>query len=417
MTNRTEHLLIVALLFLLLTGSARAFTFRLEGGPVSEPFGGQGAVATQDTSALYALDSNGHEVILAKIGSRDTDGFLIDDLGFPAVADDGTVYFAAGTFERGNLFWRMFLAHPESGESPLPLQTTDGGRNLPEMNVDPRPLPDGQGGVVFIAPDIDGHDTVFRLAHGHLAAVASTGTATRDGRIVRRITFGTIDSSGEDVAFTGWLDRGGQAEMLVSPRGITVLATERSKAPGGGEFLTNGLGHPAAVRAGKQTLVAFAASTSRGDALFLYRDGNLKRVLAAGDPCPNGRLNYLSPEKPGLLADGTVAALGGCSGTRVLLTSTPRAALNVALEAGHHNSDHFVSVGNPFLVNSGAIVFDGYEGDGNSGIYSLATGRAPIQIAPPAVIEGVSAVNNSKPRAVYTEAVAVSRLGHLAYLR
>jgi hypothetical protein len=413
MQNRLSCFLVAALTLLFPVGPVDAFMFRLGGMSESGPFLGQSAIAVDDASTLYALDNDGREVVLAKVGDHSIDGLPIADLGFPSVADDGTVFFAAGAFEQGNLSWRMFSARAGSGEPPVQLKTTEIGSEIPEMRVDPRPMPDGRGGIVFVGPDDDGEDAIFSFNHGHLATIVRTGSETTDGRIIRRITFGTIDPAGENIAFVGWLDRGGQALLLASSRAVTVLATEKSKAPDGGDFLANGLGRPAAVRAGKQTLVAFPASTTRGDELFLYRDGKLKRVLAAQQSCENGKLTYVSPDRPALLADGTIGTLGTCASTQVLMTIDSRGASRVVIEGGE-SPHRFVNFGNPVLENSGAIVFRGGEDDGSSHLYSLVPGQLPNQIAPSPNYQQVSSVK--RPHPAHIEMFAVGRFGHLAYL-
>src|SRR5437879_12490151 len=93
--------------------------FGLSGNPAGGPFRSQGALGIGSGSALYALDAAGREVLVAETGSRNSDGFPIDDIGFPSVAEDGTIFFATGTFERGNLFWTIFSARPGGDSSPV----------------------------------------------------------------------------------------------------------------------------------------------------------------------------------------------------------------------------------------------------------------------------------------------------------
>src|SRR5258708_236809 len=78
---------LIALMLLLSASFAHAFIFGMSGDPAAGAFGGQGATGVDRGSALYALDTTGREVLVAKTGDRNSDGFPIDDLGFPSVAE------------------------------------------------------------------------------------------------------------------------------------------------------------------------------------------------------------------------------------------------------------------------------------------------------------------------------------------
>src|SRR5437879_5119441 len=98
---------LIGLTLLLSAGFARAFVLDLTGGPAGGSFGGQSATGVDRGSALYSFDALGHEMLVAKTGNRNDDGFPIDDIGFPSVAEDGTIFFATGTFDRGTFFWTI----------------------------------------------------------------------------------------------------------------------------------------------------------------------------------------------------------------------------------------------------------------------------------------------------------------------
>lgn len=77
----------VALAIAFFIGSARAYTLGLD----SSISGG--------TDALYALDRNGREVKIAQTGSAGPDWVVLEDIGTPSVALDGSVLFGAARME------------------------------------------------------------------------------------------------------------------------------------------------------------------------------------------------------------------------------------------------------------------------------------------------------------------------------
>ena len=100
-TPRMAVGLAVALVFFI--GSAHAFTLGLDGS------------ISQGSDALYALDRNGREVKIAQTGSAGPDWVVLEDLGAPSVALDGSVLFGAASEWNHQLRWSIFVAEPDSG--------------------------------------------------------------------------------------------------------------------------------------------------------------------------------------------------------------------------------------------------------------------------------------------------------------
>jgi hypothetical protein len=73
----------VALATAFFISSAHAFTLGLDGS------------ISGGTDVLYALDRHGREVKIAQTGSAGPDWVVVEDLGMPSVALDGTVLFGA----------------------------------------------------------------------------------------------------------------------------------------------------------------------------------------------------------------------------------------------------------------------------------------------------------------------------------
>src|SRR6267154_171773 len=93
----------VALAIAFFIGSAHAYMLGLDGS------------TSQGSDALYALDRHGREVKIAQTGSAGPDWIVLEDLGMPSVALDGTVLFGAARECNRQLRWSIFVAEPDSG--------------------------------------------------------------------------------------------------------------------------------------------------------------------------------------------------------------------------------------------------------------------------------------------------------------
>lgn len=384
--------------------SAGAFTLELSGaGPLPDN------ARLKGETTLYTLDAEGREIAVAKTGDTDSTGFQFDDLGYPSVADDGTVWLAAASYQHHAVNWRIFSVAPNA-LNPVRLAGSD---HFPEMRTDPQPIPDGTGGIVF-AVSSKGHDDLFRFSNGELLRVAGTGSRTRDGRTLRHLTFGTIAATGDRAAFTGWLDGDIQAEILVQPEGIVVLAAANDGAPDGRRFIGNGFGLPALVASTDGGLAAFSARTAAGDGLFLYRNGKLKRVLTVEGTCAHGRLNYVSRGRPGLLDDGSVAVLGGCSGEDEILTASRAGVMRSRLRPRSDDSGKSIGAfGDPIFAQAGTLFFQATGTDGTAGIYELHPDNEIGRLAPAIRLEPVS---DERKEQHSHDGLFVSPSGHVAYL-
>ena len=409
MSNRTytkfaSFLLTTVAAVLWLACSAGAFTLELSGaGPLADN------ARVKGETTLYTLDAQGHEIAIARTGDSDNIGFQFDDIGYPSVADDGTVWFAPASYQHHAVNWRIFSVAPNAS-NPVPLAGSD---QFPDMNTDPQPIPDGTGGVVFSVGGRN-HDDLFRFSDGELTHIAGTGSRTRDGRRLGHFTFGTIAAAGGRAAFTGWLDGDIQAEILVQPEGMIVLAAANEAAPGGGRFLGNGFGLPALVVSINGELVAFSARTDEGDGLFLYRDGKLKRVPAFAASCAHGHLNYLSRGRPGLLEDGSVAVLGGCSGEDEILTASRAGVMRARLRPSRDDAGKSIgNFGDPILAQAAMLFLQATDIDGTAGVYELQPNNEIGRLTPAIRLEPVS----DEPQAPHShDGLFVSASGHVAYL-
>src|SRR4029077_11376666 len=145
---------------------------------------------------------------------------VLEDLGLPTIASDGTVLFGAARESNHQIRWSMFVAQPDSG-SVLNVALPDSfeeGSPL-EMRADPRPQLTSDGGIIFLAhessQESSGHqpsdhqasedDALFKVAHGKLQRLVRTGERLSDGRTIHLIAFGSVRPESQGgIAFSGY---------------------------------------------------------------------------------------------------------------------------------------------------------------------------------------------------------------------
>jgi hypothetical protein len=395
----------VALAIAFFIGSGHAYTLGLDDS------------ISQDADVLYALDRDGREVKIAQAGSPDPDWVVIEDLGMPSVALDGTVLFGAATEWNHGLRWSIFVAEPDTGAIfRLALPTsTEGGSDL-DMMADPRPQQTSDGGIVFLAHESSGDDALFKLAHGKLKRLARTGERLPDGRTVHVITFGSVRPTSQgEIAFLGYLEPDGQAEMMVSETGaITILALQDKQLPSGEHFKSFGL--PSATVTADGPLVAFTARTDRGVGLFTFAQGTLHKDLSQSASCGLGHIDYLSPASPGLNELGALAVLGRCSGTMGIFM-VRRGTAEWVVNADHATDDgtRFDRLGDP-VFSEGTVFFGALTVDGATSFFNIFEGKI-TQFVPTAMPERDIADRGSANRhTVEVVTMSINQRGQMAYL-
>jgi hypothetical protein len=395
----------LALAIAFFIGSAHAYTLGLDDS------------ISQDADVLYALDRDGREVKIAQAGSPGPDWVVIEDLGMPSVALDGTVLFGAASQWNHQLRWSIFVAEPETGAIfRLALPTsTEGGSDL-DMMADPRPQQTSDGGIVFLAHESSGDDALFKLAHGKLKRLARTGERLPDGRTVHVITFGSVRPTSQgEIAFLGYLEPDGQAEMMVSETGaITILALQDKQLPSGEHFKSFGL--PSATVTADGPLVAFTARTDRGVGLFTFAQGTLHKDLSQSASCGLGHIDYLSPASPGLNELGALAVLGRCSGTMGIFM-VRRGTAEWVVNADHATDDgtRFDRLGDP-VFSEGAVFFGALTADGATSFFNIFEGKI-TQFVPTAMPERDIADRGSANRhTIEVVTMSINQRGQMAYL-
>jgi hypothetical protein len=403
-TPRMAVSVTVALAVAFFVGSAHAYTLGLDGS------------ISGGTDALYALDRDGREVKIAQTGSAGPDWVVLEDLGMPSMASDGTVVFGAAREWNHQLRWSIFVANPDSGSILRLTPTYSEGGSALDMVVDPRPQRTSDGGIVFLAHESSGDDGLFRLAHGKLRRLVRTGERLPDGRMVRVITFGSVRPESQGgVAFLGYLEPGGQAEIMVSESAaVTILALQDKQLPSGEHFRSFGL--PSATVTADGPLVAFTARTERGAGLFTFSQGTLHKELSQSASCGLGPIDYLSPASQGLNDHGGLAVLGRCSGTmRIFLVK--RGAAELAVNTDHVTDDgrHVDRLGDP-VFSEGTLFFGELTADGATSFFNIFNGKITEFV--PTVTPKRDIADRGSPHRHTIEVVSVSinQRGQIAYL-
>jgi hypothetical protein len=408
-TPRIVVNLVVALAIALFIGSAHAFMIGLDGS------------ASNGSDALYALNRHGREVKIAQTGTVGPDWVVLEDLGLPTVSSDGTVLFGAAREWNHQIRWSIFEAQPDSGALlNVALPTSFDGDESLEMKADPRPQQTSDGGIVFLAHESSqgssGDDALFKLSRGKLKRLVRTGERLSDGRTIHLIAFGSVRPESQGgIAFSGYLEPGGQAEMMVSESGtITALASQDKQLPDSEHFTSFGL--PASTVTADGPLIAFTARTDRGVGLFTFARGRLSKVLAQSASCGGGHIDYLSAARPALNDRGALAVRGKCSGTEgIFLARHGTAELIVSADQATHRGTRLDRLGDPMLSES-TVFFGALTADGDSSLFNIFAGKinkiVPIETPETNVAFPVTANRHT----IETTSVSINQHGEIAYL-
>jgi hypothetical protein len=421
LTPRIAVNLVVALAIALFIDSAHAFMIGLDGSS------GNGA------DALYALNREGREVKIAQTGTVGPDWVVLEDLGLPSVTFDGTVLFGAGRESNHQIRWSIFVAQPDSGAVlNVALPTTSEGGSALDMRADPRPQQTSDGGIVFVAHESSREssddEALFKLIHGKLTRLVRTGQRLSDGRTVHLIAFGSVRPESQGgIALSGYLEPGGQAEMIVSESGaITIVALQDKQSPDDREspddrklrvsehFKSFGL--PASTVTADGPLVAFTAQTDRGFGLFTFARGKLNKVLAQSASCGLGRIEYLSAASPGLNDQGALAVRGRCSGAEgIFLIKRGSAELLVSANQTTDRGTHFDRLGDPML-SRGAVFFGALTVDGASSLFNISDGKINQSIPIEMSASNIAYPAPANRHTIETTSVSINQRGQIAYL-
>jgi len=246
----------------------------------------------------------------------------------------------------------------------------------------PAPGLSDDGTVVFAAAITGGRavEGIFAAQGGRIRPVALSGAAAPG---VASGTLAALDapaiSARGDVAFLATVRRGRESmdALLLSARGqIQKIVAQGDPAPAGGTFA--GFGPPAINREGAVAFGAAIEGKAVPGGIFLWKDGQLRMVLGAGDETPIGGIFAKFSERLGLSDAGAIGFHG-------LLKAAPVAAAIFMIEDGRPRAvarlgdpapggGRFSNFGLwPAVGASGAIAFAGSVDDGPSPVIVVLT--------------------------------------------
>ncbi len=237
-----------------------------------------------------------------------------------------------------------------------------------------------------------------------------------DGRTVHVITFGSVRPERQGgVAFLGYLEPGGQAEMIVSENGaVTILALQDNQLPDGEHFRSFGL--PASTVTADGPVIAFTARTDRGAGLFTFAGGRLRKVLSQSASCELGHIDYLSPASPGLNDQGALAVLGRCSGTMgIFMIKRETAELVVNANQATDNGTRFDRLGDPVLT-AGTVFFGALTADGATGFFDIFDGKIAHFVPSETPKRNIADRKSANRHTIEVVTVSINQRGQIAYL-
>ncbi len=399
---------------------------------VSLSLNGTGASLQMDaTQAVYASDSNGVPTLITGIGMPAPEGGKITEVGVPSMMPDGRVIFGAETQAKDvNIkpTWNIFIGNADAVPSHRVITALNPksfvGDCTPAFKGDPYPVADMDGNIAFMSMVPHGRDALFFYSHGSLNCLAKAGANTNEGHQVAVLSFGSPQmGDGGQVVFTAFLGEAKgtpaghrQALLLASPtHGVSELAVEGEYGPNH-TLYQRPFGLPAALASPLGTLVAFTAKSPSGAALFLYSGGSMARVLPTGTLTALGPVSYLSPGRPGLMADGTTAVLAGCAHIPAIFRLT-RQRLDLRIQRGQLTpfGTELESLGDPVLTASGAMFIGATDSDDHEKLFVLSGDDAFFEVGETELIYRI-AMGTSRHHSIFTGTLTVNQHGDFAYL-
>jgi hypothetical protein len=427
---------VIVTLILGLSIDAHAVSLTLEGVGTS--------ISVGTSQALYASDRSGNAVQVIAVGMPAPGGGNITELGVPSMMPDGRVVFGAEVTtkgERGSTDrqqWNIFIGNPDAAEqhriTPLEVKSKPAWCD-PVYHGDPYPVADADGQIAFMAALGRDRDGLLFYSHGALSCLAESGAKTNEGDEIVVLSFGSpqMGDHGE-VAFNAWLKpsarhpfprnddsahdhRHLQALLIATRAGVHELAVEGEFGPNHTEY-QRPFGLPSALASPQGTLVAFTAKTPSGGALFVYDGTGMVRMLQSGTQTPLGPVSYVSPGRPGLMADGTAAILAGCARVPVIFRLN-RGLLDLRIQRGQLTPLGAIieSLGDPVLTASGAMFVGATDNDGREQLYVLDRNDEFFEVGSPEMLYRVAFDGEENHQhTIFTGTLTVNQHGDYGYL-
>ena len=403
--------------------------------------GNSASVQMDDAQVVYGSDSSGTSQVITAVGLPSPDDGKVTEVGVPSMMPDGRVLVGAEIQpNKPNLVahWNIYVGDPDAFVARrvmavIPPKALTSGECTPAFRGDPYPVADADGNIAFISAQAHGHDALFIYSHGKLTCPVKAGQKTNEGHEIAVLGFGSqqMGESG-DVVFNAFLSSTPanpakdsketppvihhQALLIYSPKaGVSELAVESEFGPNHTEY-QRPFGLPAALPSMTGTLVAFTAKTPQGGALFLYNHGTMTRVLATGTLTSLGPVTYVSPGRPGLMADGTTAVLAGCTRTPAIFRLS-RQHLDLRVSRGELTpiGTELESLGDPVLTASGSMMLGATDTDGREKLYMLDGNDAFFEIGEPEYLYR-AALTVHHHHSIFTGTLSANEHGDFTYL-
>ncbi|HYB91875.1 MAG TPA: hypothetical protein VEC38_12610 [Candidatus Binataceae bacterium] len=411
---------LAAALVSMCAANAHAITLSLEGINAN--------LRANSSEALYASDGSGNSVLVTSVGASAPSGEAFSEIGVPSMMPDGRVLFGAETASKDRkAHWGIYFGNPDNPPLDRVRQAVEIKPNAdcaPLLNGDPYPVADAEGTIAFISHLPDKSDALVLYSGGKMTCLARSGIKTNEGHEIALLSFGSpqMGDTGE-VIFNAWLEGGTSNEpsphrqallMASQARGIRELAVEGDVGPNNTRY-QRPFGLPSAVSSPHGTLAAFTARTPTGAALFLYGNGAMSRILPTGVVTPLGPVSYLSPGRPGLMADGTTAVLAGCARIPAIFKLS-RERLDVTMQRGQVTpfGTELESLGDPVLTGSGAMFIGATDSEEHEKLYVLEGDGGFHEVGMPEIIYRIA--TSSHRHSIFTGTLAVNQHGDFAYL-
>ncbi len=405
---------------------ARAVSLTLSGNA-------EASLEMDGAQAVYASDSNGVSQLITAVSMLSPDGGKISEVGVPSMMPDGRVIFGAEVQPKDTNIkarWTILVGNADAKPgyrltAPLNPKALVGDC-VPAFKGDPFPVADADGNIAFISRVPHLREALFVYSHGALSCLAQAGKKTNEGHEIAVLGFGS-PQMGDDgqIAFNAFLaDNGGkggaevhhQSLLLASKKiGIAELAVEGEYGPNHTEYMRP-FGLPSAMSSPAGIMVAFTAKTPSGAALFLYSGGSMSRVLTTGTLTALGPVSFLSPGRPGLASDGTVAVLAGCARTPAIFRLS-RQRLDLRISRGQLTpfGTELDSLGDPVLTASGAMFVGATDTDNHEKLYVLSRDDTFYEVGETELIYRI-AMNEKKRHSIFTGTLTVNQHGDFGYL-
>jgi len=335
-----------------------------------------------------AADESTHVHQVVATGDAAPGGGVFDRFGAesmpivaPVNATGDVVFFS--TLGRGGADEGLFV----SSRGRIRAVAREGDRvpgvgRLSGFGKHPAPGFSDDGTIVFAAAMTGGRavEGIFAAQNGRIRPVALSGAAAPGiaSGTLAGLDAPAINARG-DIAFLANVRRGRESveALLLSSRGqLQKVVAQGDPAPAGGSFA--GFGPPAINRDGAVAFGAAVEGKAVPGGLFLWRGGQLRMVLGAGDETPVGGIFAKFSERLGLSDTGTIAFHGR-------LKAAPVAAAMFAIEDGRPRvvaqlgdpapgGGHFSNFGLwPAAGPSGVIAFAGSVDGGPSPVIIVRT--------------------------------------------